>query len=501
MIELKVDAEKMIPSSGREIKGKARRRVALWLYDLRDELFTALAAEEIDVVVLLNGESRLVPSYSIHDLYVRSEKVPVVEDTGVFSMSDKFLRGYANCICRLSFIPKTRKHDIFSLGAIGGDNLVDWAAFHCETFRRILLEYGVDEVWLSAPSHLGLDNALEFVAGHMGVRTLCFRQSPIAGKFFFSRNSQPTIESSNLRFAAYKNGAEPPDLFYMPGRAIPPYQGAALQVDRMRTLLRAPFATHRADAWARVYLAMQRRYWAWGLFLMDLLCPQTREVALRRLCRSLSHRRQLRARRFCSAVECSRPYVYFALHNEPEASTSALGGEFTNQADAITALSAVLPSGWLIRVKENPVQGPMFRDTKFFARLGTLGNVCFVPDEADSDALIDGAAVTATVTGTVGFEALLRDRPCVHFGDAWYQGFPGAYPFTADIDLDKLANARINRAALDAAVNARFSAAADGLIFPRSSALIPPPIDWSALMQTTARSLAAISATMNDNAS
>lgn len=468
--------------------------MAIWSYLLRDDLVQALKAEAVEVVALLQGESTVVPSYRLHDLYSGSERLPMVEAPAApVPLPSDFLRAYAQCIGRLSFIPRTHEYYTYELGAVGSDNLVDFAALHLHACARVLLGHRVEELWFFATPHLGLDQAMEFQARRLGIAVRYFRQGPAAGKFFYSNRAGLSIDALPLPFLPYPHGAQPPNLHYMPGQTPPPRGRWAQWTDRLKVATRSVLTPWRPLPWARLYLATQRRHWSWLLLLLDLACPRNRELAVRRWLRRRRYQRDRRQRRWIEAAQREQPYVYFPLHYEPEASTAALGGAFTNQLDALTALVELLPPGWLIRVKENPAQGYLGRDSSFFARIRLLPGVVFVADEASSADLIAGAQVVATVTGTAGFEALLQGKPCVYFGEAWYQGFPGAFAYQPALDLRHLAGVTVERAGLDAAVNARLSSAADGLVFPRYSALLPPPVDWAGWMQTTARSLAAVS--------
>lgn len=472
---------------------RRRRRIALWAYLIRDELIQALQREGFDIVALFQGSSTLVPSYSLHELFYRSPRVAGTSGDNFLRSDGEFLRRYADCVCRLSFIPHTREAWYREIGVIGGDNVVDWAAYHRQTFRNLLSAHEVEEVWFFGSAHLGLDNALEFESRQAGLTTIVFRQSPIPGKFFYSRQPQQTIDAEPIAFSGYSLGAAPPKLFYMPGVLPAPRTGMSQWIERIQFLISSLRGQQKESAWSRLYQALVHREWKFPLLLLDLSSRENREVALRRYLRRARYERLKRGRELLAVTDALGKFVYFPLHYEPEANTSALGGEFTNQLDAVAALHAILPSGWRILIKENPIQEHMFRDLPFYKRLADLNRVHFVGDDADSASLIARASIVATVTGTAGFEALLIGRPCLHFGDAWYQGFPGAFEYSATIDLEEVAKTTIDRASLDRAVNERVSAAADGLVYPRLSALFSEEINWPALLETTARSLARIS--------
>ena len=103
------------------------------------------------------------------------------------------------------------------------------------------------------------------------------------------------------------------------------------------------------------------------------------------------------------------------------------GGIFDNQLLALDILSKSAPPGWRIFVKEHPRQfhhGDLrkrhHRVIDDYRRMLSYRNVRLVSLKEDSVKLIEHAAVTATVTGTVGWEGLLCGKACLAFGYPWY---------------------------------------------------------------------------------
>jgi len=133
------------------------------------------------------------------------------------------------------------------------------------------------------------------------------------------------------------------------------------------------------------------------------------------------------------APDLSVPYIYLALHCQPERSTSPDGGLFVHQDIMVALLSAALPEGWKLYVKEHVSQFRPYqqaergRTVEQYKRMSACPGVSLVPIEASSFELIDRARAVATVTGTAGWEALVRGVPALVFGYAWYAGCHGAY--------------------------------------------------------------------------
>lgn len=143
------------------------------------------------------------------------------------------------------------------------------------------------------------------------------------------------------------------------------------------------------------------------------------------------------------------PYIYVPLHYQPERSTSPEGGVFPNQLLMVELLSTCAPEGWSIYVKENPLQfqavaatGECSRTIDFYDDLAALPNVTIVPISTSSFELIDNSMAVATVTGTAGWEAVLRGKPTLIFGHAWYKGCEGVF-YTPTIDMCRSALSKI----------------------------------------------------------
>ena len=43
----------------------------------------------------------------------------------------------------------------------------------------------------------------------------------------------------------------------------------------------------------------------------------------------------------------------------------------------------------------------------------------------------------ATITGTVGWEAITGGKPVIIFGRAWYKTLTGVYTFSPELDLER----------------------------------------------------------------
>lgn len=114
--------------------------------------------------------------------------------------------------------------------------------------------------------------------------------------------------------------------------------------------------------------------------------------------------------------------AYFPLHLQPELTTSAIGGIFQDQLYALECLRKLLDDEWIIIVKDNPKQTTFQRDELFFRRLAAIPGIYLADRLFPSVEIIARAALTATITGTAGWEAVKGGGKCLVFGQAWYAG-------------------------------------------------------------------------------
>lgn len=136
--------------------------------------------------------------------------------------------------------------------------------------------------------------------------------------------------------------------------------------------------------------------------------------------------------------------LYFPLHYQPELTTMPRGQEYWNQLITLKLLSDNIPKDFKIYVKEhraifsnNTYLSKSFRNKEFYQYLKTLYNVEIRPINESSIKLIDKCVATITVTGTAGFESILRGKPVICFGSAPYENAPGVFRVRKYDDISK----------------------------------------------------------------
>lgn len=284
--------------------------------------------------------------------------------------------------------------------------------------------------------HEGVDFVVSKIAEYLKIPTLMFHQSLFPSRFWVMRKLSDFGDFSDMPVLSSNEGYRLKtefSWFYMDGRN---YQY------RLKNLLR--------DIYRH---------------------PGSLPYALYKYKKAFDFRKMLGG--MISNVDLNQDYVYFPLHLQPELTTSALGGMYSDQAFALERLSAILPKDWLIYVKENPKQTDLQRDRDFFLRIKALKNVVIVPMEMDSMALIRSSKFVATITGTAGWEAISVGKKVLYFGLPWYGKLPSTFKFTPSFTInDIIFSGDIEVKDLESAVVELLNKAAVGVIDPAYSILV-----------------------------
>ena len=112
-------------------------------------------------------------------------------------------------------------------------------------------------------------------------------------------------------------------------------------------------------------------------------------------------------------------YLLFGLHFQPEATTLIQAPHLVDQLPVVEAIAKALPASHWLYVKEHaPMLGR--RPVGYYRRLKALRNVRLLGPYHDTHALIRGSEAVVTITGTMGWEALLYGVPAIVLGDVFY---------------------------------------------------------------------------------
>ncbi len=131
------------------------------------------------------------------------------------------------------------------------------------------------------------------------------------------------------------------------------------------------------------------------------------------------------------------PYIYFPLHYQPELTTSPRGGWFVHQYLAIEMLSYYVPESVQIYVKEHPVmkKSPVHtRSVMHYCAINRLKNVKLISLDVNTIPLIENAVAVASITGSVGYEAMFKKKPYLMFGNQIMKYAPGTFNIRNNAD-------------------------------------------------------------------
>ena len=123
-------------------------------------------------------------------------------------------------------------------------------------------------------------------------------------------------------------------------------------------------------------------------------------------------------------------FVYLPLHYQPELSTSPLAKGYVDQILFINLISQVSAKlGLKVYVKEHPRAGKArgSRTKVFYDTIKNLKNVEFIDKSFNSYELIDRSFCVAAITGSVGWEAVLRSKTVLMVGSRFYSSAPNVF--------------------------------------------------------------------------
>lgn len=122
-------------------------------------------------------------------------------------------------------------------------------------------------------------------------------------------------------------------------------------------------------------------------------------------------------------------FAYFALHFQPERSTTPEAGDFWGQIGAIRKLRSALPDSFELVVGEHPRQilptvpdlrQELFRSLDYYRQISEIPGVTLAHWSLEGSDLIKGSQLVASCTGSSPWEAIQLGIPGVVFGNTFY---------------------------------------------------------------------------------
>ncbi|MBO4294987.1 MAG: hypothetical protein J5896_06055 [Alphaproteobacteria bacterium] len=251
--------------------------------------------------------------------------------------------------------------------------------------------------------HVGLDIIAYHIAKAMGIKTFIFKQSMVAGNYFGVCYMTDEDDYGIFDFMKEK------------------FRDSNQKIEKKKT--EDLFNMKNVN---KISYKMLKRYFPWK----------------RKYAPFREYKRTLKA--LIEPADYAKKYVYFPLHLQPEGSTTALGGIYCDQLLALEKLASIVPDDCLIYVKENPKQTEKMRGKHFFERLRLMDKVRLVPLDESSYKLMINSLAVATISGTVGWEAICEGKPAILFGKSWYQSFDGVFKWRDALDFNEVINYKID---------------------------------------------------------
>ena len=209
-------------------------------------------------------------------------------------------------------------------------------------------------------------------------------------------------------------------------------EGAA--VDRYLTMLRGDYSA------AKPYYEKVSSRFQVGHLLSSAVKWRPRDLA-KFMERRIVHKEFLLA---ATSSWDDGPFAVYFLHYQPEMNTLPEADLYCDQFQAVRKLSAAMPSGVSLLVKEHPSTftkrcDRRWRPPGFYQRLAALPNTHVCPAELNTFELIDRAMFVASISGVCLTEALARGKPAVSF-------FSPRFPKKLVIDANALAVSQLREA-------------------------------------------------------
>ncbi|MEJ6580839.1 MAG: hypothetical protein QNL68_13720 [Akkermansiaceae bacterium] len=259
----------------------------------------------------------------------------------------------------------------------------------------ILSHHRIEHVFFSILPHNTFDYILHHLARHLGIRSEFVYQTQIVDTFFL------TSEVEDL----YQEIPETGQLNQAP---LPAHLEAEIESRINKT---KPFyMSNEGLSWKEIIYIQQKRIFRINTYIQPLYALKS----------------YLTYKRLPKLTEPpSQRYIYFALHFQPEATTSPMGGVYVDQHLAILTLARSVPDDMVIVIKEHPTQFFWQRYPELYEILNRQKNVVFAEKSVDSHLLTEKSFAVATITGTVGWEAIFASKPVLLFGNLFCEKIKG----------------------------------------------------------------------------
>jgi hypothetical protein len=87
-----------------------------------------------------------------------------------------------------------------------------------------------------------------------------------------------------------------------------------------------------------------------------------------------------------------------------------------------------------------------------------------MPSYANTNTLTAHCEAVATITGTVGWEAVRKGKKAIVFGHTWYSSFPGVFKWSDGLNYSDIENYQIDHGELEQIAGQLLETCHDGVI-------------------------------------
>jgi len=130
--------------------------------------------------------------------------------------------------------------------------------------------------------------------------------------------------------------------------------------------------------------------------------------------------------RYVNAAELSsHNFAFFPLHLEPEVALLVYGRYNTNQIEVIRNIASSLPTGMELLVKDHP-KSIGRRTLSYYTKILEIPNCKLIDPNVPTDPIINHSKLVLTIGGSAGWEAIIKRKPVVIFGNTAYQFLPSS---------------------------------------------------------------------------
>lgn len=282
-------------------------------------------------------------------------------------------------------------------------------------WQGVLKKFKIDAVIFTIVPHAVYSFLIYSLAKLMRLRTIMFEDTPLTGRALMYQDFWEG--SRELQEALKRN------------------QGKKFTPEDLSEDVRSYYLKHKAGNRDLLPFYIERKPRSkWNVFLGLRRQKQLKNLIWLAIRKRLQMNLKKEYKSLQVSPEMGRPYIYVALNYQPERATSPQGKVFNDQILMLENLSSALPTGWAIYVKEHPMQWPRhglfytdYRYPGYYQRIVQIKNVFLLPVDINSYDLVRQAKAVAVVTGTPGWDGVLRGKPALVFGVPWYRDCPGIF--------------------------------------------------------------------------